>query len=209
MKRMKVVLSIAVAFLVWMGVPAQRNFAAEEIDPLGMEKTNGEKTMPLAGTKKILVAYFSHSGNTREIADQIHKKVGGDIFEIQSVKPYPGDYDTVVKQAREELDSGYKPALKAKVEDIGAYDVIFIGFPIWWGTFPAPVRTFLSEYDLSGKSIVPFCTHEGSGLEQSVLDISELCPKAILLEGAAIWGRDVKTAQDKVSDWLREIKVIK
>ena len=102
--------------------------------------------------RKILVAYFSRSGNTREIASQIHKNVGGDIFEVQAVKPYPSDYNALVKQARQELESGYKPALKTKIENIKSYDLVFIGYPIWWSTFPAPVKTFLSENDLSGKT---------------------------------------------------------
>jgi flavodoxin len=160
-------------------------------------------------TKKILVAYFSHSGNTREIANQIHKSVGGDIFEIQAVKPYPHDYDAVVQQARQELDSGYKPELKTKVKNIKSYDLVFIGYPVWWGTFPAPVKTFLSEYDFSGKTIAPFCTHEGSGLGRSATDISKLCTKSTVLDGVAIRGRDVKTAQNKVSEWLRKIKITK
>ena len=150
--------------------------------------------------KKILVAYFSYSGNTREIANQIHKRVGGDISEIQAVKPYPHDYDAVVQQARQELDSGYKPALKTKIEHIKSYDLVFIGYPNWCSTVPAPVRTFLSEYDFSGKTIVPFCTHEGSGLGRSATDISKLCPKSTLLDGFVILGSDVKTAQEKVSE---------
>jgi len=165
--------------------------------------------LPISGTKKILVGYFSHSGNTREIANQIHKSVGCDVFEILTVKPYPHDYDAVVKQAKQELDSGYKPALKTKIENIKSYDLIFIGYPIWWSTIPAPVRTFLSEYDFSGKIIVPFCTHEGSGTGRSATDISKLCPKSSVLDGVAIRGRDVKTAQNKVSEWLRKIKITK
>jgi len=159
--------------------------------------------------KKILVTYFSHSGNTREIANQIHKSVGVDIFEIQSVKPYPHDYDAVVQQARQELDSGYQPALKTKMESIESYDLVFIGYPNWWSTVPAPVKTFLSEYDLSGKTIVPFCTHEGSGLGRSVTDISRLCPKSTVLDGVAIRGRDVKIAQNKIAEWLGKIKITK
>jgi flavodoxin len=157
--------------------------------------------------KKILVAYFSYSGNTREIASQIHKSVGGDIFEIQSVKPYPDDYDAVVQQARQELKSGHKPALKTNVENIKPYDLVFIGYPNWCSTIPAPVMAFLSQYDFSGKTIVPFCTHEGSGLGRSATDISKLCPKSTLLDGVAIRGSDVKTAQKKVSEWLRKIKI--
>ena len=165
--------------------------------------------MQVVITKKILVAYFSHSGNTREIANQIHKSAGGDIFEIQSVKPYPHDYDAVVEQARQELDSDFKPALKTKMENIKPYDLVFIGYPVWCSTVPAPVRTFLSEYDFSGKTIVPFCTHEGSGLGRSVTNISKLCPKSTLLDGVAIWGSDVKTAQSKVVEWLQKIKITK
>jgi flavodoxin len=160
-------------------------------------------------TNKILVAYFSHSGNTREIANQIHKSVGGDILEIQSVTPYPHDYNAVVQQARQELDSGYIPVLKIKNENIKSYDLVFIGYPNWCSTVPAPVRTFLSEYDFSGKTIVPFCTHEGSGLGRSATDISKLCTRSTVLEGVAIRGRDVKTAQNKVSEWLRKIKITK
>lgn len=159
--------------------------------------------------EKILVAYFSHSGNTREIAGQIHKNVGGDIFEIQAVKPYPSDYDAVVRQARQELESGYKPELKTKIANLTPYDVVFIGYPNWCGTIPAPVGTLLSEYDFSGKTIAPFCTHEGSGLGRSVSAISRLCPQSTMVEGVAIRGRDVRTAQDAVSAWLRKIKIAK
>ncbi len=166
-----------------------------------------EEAPALSGSKKILVAYFSHSGNTREIANQIHKGAGGDIYEIQSVKPYPDDYDATVKRARQELDSGDRPALKMKVANIESYDLVFIGYPCWWGTIPAPVRTFLSEDDLSGKTIAPFCTHEGSGLGRSVAEISKLCPRSTLLDAVAIRGSDVRTAHKKVFDWLRKIKV--
>jgi flavodoxin len=95
------------------------------------------------------------------------------------------------------------------MENIKPYDLVFIGYPVWCSTVPAPVRTFLSEYDFSGKTIVPFCTHEGSGLGRSVTNISKLCPKSTLLDGVAIWGSDVKTAQSKVVEWLQKIKITK
>jgi flavodoxin len=160
-------------------------------------------------SNKILVAYFSYSGNTREIANQIHKSVCSDIFEIQAVKPYPHDYNAVVQQARKELDSGYKPDLKSKIENIEPYNLVFIGYPNWCSTVPAPVRTFLSEYDLSGKTIAPFCTHEGSGMGRSTSDILKLCPKSTVLDGIAIRGSVVKTAQNKVSDWLQKINIMR
>lgn len=160
----------------------------------------------LMSSKRILVVYFSHSGNTRALASQIHKSVRGDIFEIQSVEPYPDDYHDCVQQAKQELNSGYKPALKTKT-DITLYGVVFIGYPIWWGTIPAPVRTFLSEYDFSGKTIVPFCTHEGTGLGRSITDIKLLCPKSKLLDPVTIRGGDVKNAPNKVAEWLIRINI--
>ncbi len=209
MKKIIFAFPLTAAFLVFMGALAQMNFAAEELNSSNTVNKNKEEAMAPSGTKKILVAYFSYSGNTREIADQIHKIVGGDIFEIQAVNPYPDDYNAVVKQARHELSSGYKPALKTKVEDIKSYDLIFIGYPNWCSTIPAPVKTFLSECDLSGKTIIPFCTHGGGGLGRSVSDISKLCPQSTLLDSFAIPGSDVKTAQSEVSEWLRKIKITK
>jgi len=189
---MKIFLPIIILFFVFTGASAQ---------------VNKEATMPDSKAKKILVAYFSHSGNTRVIATQIHELAGGDLLEIQTVKPYPADYNAVVKQAREELASGYKPALKTKVNNIGAYDVVFIGYPNWCNTIPMPVVTFLSENDLGGKTVVPFCTHGGGGLGRSAVDIAKLCAKAKVLEAIAIPGREVKSAQGKVSEWLKKIKV--
>ncbi len=153
----------------------------------------------------ILVVYFSHSGNTRVIANQIHEKVGGDIFEIVTVNPYPTDYDAVVDQAKQEQEDNYRPELATEVENMDSYDVVFIGYPNWWGTMPMPVFTFLEEYNFSGKTIIPFCTHEGSGLGRSVEDITTICPQSTIQKGLAIRGSSVETAQEDVSKWLHEI----
>jgi len=158
--------------------------------------------------KRILVAYFSHSGNTRIIANQIHDKVDGDIFEIIAIDPYPGDYDEVVEKARKELRELFRPKLKTKVENMESYDVVFVGYPNWWNTIPMPVATFLSEYDFSEKTIIPFCTNEGSHLGQSVADIKVLCPQSTILDGLAVRGRDVKKAKGEISEWLRELGII-
>ncbi len=160
--------------------------------------------------KKILLAYFSRTGNTRSVATQIQKVTGGDIFEIKLVDPYPDDYDEAVKRAGEELKTNYKPELKTRIDNIKDYDVIFIGHPIWWSTFPAPIRSFLSDYDLAGKTIIPFCTHEGSKSGNSVADISKLCPRSTILEGLAIrHGEDAKKLESEISEWLSKIKVEK
>lgn len=152
---------------------------------------------------KILIVYFSHSGNTRVIAEYIKEATGGDIFEIQPVKDYPADYNTVVEQAKNEINASYKPELKAKVSGIAKYDVIFVGSPNWWSTIAPPVATFLSSYDLSGKKIVPFITHEGSQLGRSVADIKKLCPKSDVINGYACRGSKVKSARQEVAEWIK------
>lgn len=177
----------------------------ETPSPSNTEPERGNQTQMDSAPKKILVAYFSHSGNTREIANQIHENVGGDIFEIVTVDPYPTDYDAVVDQAKQEQEDDYRPKLATEVEAMDSYDVVFIGYPNWWGTMPMPVFSFLEEHDFSGKTIIPFCTHEGSGLGRSVEDITELCPQSTILDGLAIRGSSVETAQDDVSEWLSEI----
>ena len=111
------------------------------------------------------------------------------------------------KQSREQ-ESGSKPTLKTKIENIESYEVVFIGYPNWRGTIPRPVATFLSEYDFPGKTIVPFCTHEGSGLGRSERGIKKLCPNSGVLKGLAIRGRDEKNAQNEVSKWLHELEMI-
>jgi flavodoxin len=155
-----------------------------------------------------LSAYFSHSGNTHLIADQIHENVGGDIFEIVPVDPYPREYNEVVEQTRKELGEDYRPQLKTHVGDMDLYGLVFVGYPNWWGTVPRPVATFLSEYDLSGKTIAPFCTHGGGGLGRSVQEIRGLCSQSTVLDGLAVRDGSVKNAQTQVADWLRSIKIV-
>lgn len=167
-----------------------------------MDRNTKESKM---GSSKVLTIYFSHSGNTKKIAEHIHKQMGGDIVEIRAADPYPNDYNAVVEQAKQEWKSGYRPALKTKVKNIDSYDVIFVGSPNWCNTVAPPVKTFLTEYDLSGKSIAPFITHAGSGMGRSVTDIAKLCPESNILDGLAVWGDSAKTAQNEVSEWLLEL----
>ncbi len=158
-----------------------------------------------SGSSHILIAYFSHSGNTRTIANQIYDAAGGDLFEIKTVDSYPEEYEAVVEIAKKELNDGYKPSLATHVENIDSYDVVFLGYPIWWGTMPMAIETFLTEHDLSGKTVIPFCTHEGSRFGSSVTDIKNLCPNASLLEGLAIRGSEVKDAQSQVVEWIETL----
>jgi len=153
----------------------------------------------------ILVVYFSHSGNTRKIANLIHQEVGGIIHEIQPEVPYPNSYNAVVDQAEKEIQAGYKPALQSTLDHIESYDTIFVGSPNWWSTIAPPVATFLSEYDLSGKTIVPFCTHGGGGLGRIGKDVAKLCPRSTILSSFEIYGSGTGNAQADVSAWQRRV----
>ncbi len=146
-------------------------------------------------SNKTLTIYYSHSGNTRKIANEIHRVVGGDIVEIEPLESYPGDYNTLVEQAKRELHSGYRPKLKVRLDSVEPYDTVFVGSPNWWHTIAPPVITFLSDTNLSGKTIIPFITHGGGGLGRSALDIAGLCPNSMILKSLAVYGADVDIAQ--------------
>lgn len=157
-------------------------------------------------TKNILIVYFSYNGNTRKLANHIHKMVGGDIIEIQMVNPYLTDSKSLENQVLKEQDEEYRPDIKTKVEDIESYDVILIGSPIWWFQVAPPVKTFLKKVDLRGKKIGLFTTHEWFfGAGKSDDNIIELCPKATILKSLTIEGKKVDFSQKEVSDWLNEL----
>lgn len=159
-------------------------------------------------SKKCLVVYFSHTGNTREMANQIKELTNADIFEIQPVDVYPADHKTVVEQGKREVNSNFKPKLKTKIANINQYDLIFVGSPNWWNSIAPPVATFLTSYDFSGKTIIPFITHKGSRMGNSEADIKALCPNSTMLKGLPMRGSSVKDAKPEVSRWLRNLKVI-
>jgi flavodoxin len=164
---------------------------------------------PPVAEGKVLVAFFSRTGNTHRIAAMVREGTGGDLFEIQPVVPYPSDYEATKAQATHEQESGFKPVLKVRVPNFESYRVIYVGYPIWWGKLPPPITAFLSEYSFAGKTIVPFCTHQGSHFGQTLRDIRKLCPLANLAGGLAVWGRDADNARQEVSRWLSSVQVEK
>ena len=152
--------------------------------------------------KKVLVTYFSHSGNTKVVAEKISSVLNGDLFEIKTLDTYPVKYNLVVDQAKKEFLAQYRPKLQNHVENLNNYDVIVIGYPMWWYTCPMAIFSFLEEYDFSGKVILPFCTHEGSALSSSIEDIKKIVPTAIVKEGLAIRGSKVSESDQLISTWL-------
>lgn len=151
---------------------------------------------------RMLIVYFSHSGNTRQLARLIQERTGADMVELKAVRPYPEDYNTVVEQARQEQSDNARPEISINLPDLGAYDTVFIGYPNWWGTLPMPFFTLLERVKFAGKNVIPFCTHEGSRFGRSESDLKRLCPDARILKGFEVRGSRVSGAGDDVSEWL-------
>ncbi|HTS53393.1 MAG TPA: flavodoxin [Burkholderiales bacterium] len=164
------------------------------------------------GTGNVLIAYFSRTGNTREVANQIHQRVGGDIMEIRTLHPYPDEYRATTEQAKREQDTNFRPQLTPDVKNMDSYDAVFIGYPIWWGTLPMAFFAFLEKYNFGSKTLIPFCTHEGSHLGRSVTDMMALCPSSAISDGLALRGGNsgyVKTesARRDVAEWLSTLRI--
>ena len=177
---------------------------------------NTSQTTDMKNSKKVLVVFFSRTGenyavgniekgNTHIIAEMITKETGGKLFQIETVKPYPDEYKACVEVAKTEKESNARPEVKgdAKVED---YDIIFLGYPNWWGDMPIAVYTFIERHNWNGKTVVPFCTHEGSGLSGTERKLKDACKGATVSEGLAIKGTTAQNsqlqAQKTVQAWL-------
>ncbi len=173
-----------------------------------------------AETGKTLVVFFSHTGenynvgvitegNTAIIAKIIAAKTGADSFEIKPVRPYPQKYKECTDLAKKERNEHARPEYESSVANLAQYDRVFIGAPVWWGDWPMIIYTFLEKNDLSGKTLIPFCTHEGSGLSGFGAKLSVAVPGAKVLEGLAVTGhtaqRDRKAAEKAVDAWLRKL----
>ena len=180
-------------------------------------KTSNSKETKMG---KSLVVYFSlagdqynvgiiKEGNTSIIAKFIAEETGSELFELETQKPYPTDsYSRLTQIAKDEQNKKARPALKADI-DITAYDTIYIGYPNWWGDMPMPVYTFLEAHNWSGKTIIPFCTHEGSGLSGTESRIRSTCKGATVEKGLAVQGKVAQTnrsaAKKAVQDWLTKL----
>ena len=152
---------------------------------------------------KILVAYYSHSSNTRKIAEMIQVACNGDLLEILPETPYPADYNTVVAQAKKEIRAGYCPPLAMKPIDLAPYKAVFLGTPTWWSTMAPPVASFLKEQDLSQKIVAPFCTHGGGGAGHIQKDMAKLCPPIKEQRILSVYGNS--GAQSEIEAWVQEI----
>ena len=167
---------------------------------------------------KALIAYFSRKGNnyvsgdivdlpvgnTEVAARKLQALTGGDLFEIRTKRAYAADYHVCTEEALRELRQDERPELAATVPALDAYDTVFLGFPNWWGTMPMAVFTWLESVDLTGKTIRPFCTNEGSGMGRSESDLRRLYPSADIKAGLSLHGGSVKSADKDIERWLKK-----
>jgi len=152
---------------------------------------------------KVLVLYYSQTSNTKAVATEIATKLNADIEEIVAVNPYDGDFQATIDRCIVEREQGTITEIKPLAADIASYDVIFIGYPVWFGTYAPPVATFLANTDLSGKKIVPFCTFGSGGLESSVKDLAEKQPKAEILNGYGVRAARLDAMPKEIDNFLK------
>ena len=147
-------------------------------------------------------------GNTEAVAQRLQALTGADLFQLEPMQPYSDDYNECIQQAQDDQRRDARPALKACPETLDPYDTIYLGYPNYWGTMPMPVFTFLEHFDFSGKTIVPFCTHNGSRFSGTIQTIQELEPDATVIEdGFTVNERDVGDAQEDVLTWLEDLNL--
>ncbi|WP_455683656.1 flavodoxin [Thomasclavelia sp.] len=154
---------------------------------------------------KILIAYFSYTGHTAEIARKIQEQTGGTLFEIKPAEPYSDDYDTTERQGRKETQRGHRPLLADMPADLTSYDVILLGTPNWFNTIAPPVASFLESSNLFDKKIALFCTNGGGGLGHTIADIKTLCSEAEIIDSINIYEDGGAGAEKKIADWLKQI----
>lgn len=180
-----------------------------------------------AGESRVLIVYFTAAensgvdavssasytiidgeavGRVRAVADMIQKQTGGDLFSIQTSTVYPADGGELIDYAAEEQDAGFRPELTTHIENLNDYDVLFVGYPTWWYDLPMALYSFFDEYDLSGKTIIPFNVHNGSRFSSTISTIQELEPNATIIEdGFTVSERDVAEAENDVQEWLSDL----
>ena len=172
--------------------------------------------------KNTLIVYLSRTNNTKAIAEIIHQRVGGTLVALELETPYPADYRATVQQVVHENETGYLPPLKTKIEHIDQYEFVFLGFPTWGMQLPPPVKSFLHQYNLKGKTVIPFNTNGGYGVGSSFETVKELCPQSTILQGFTTRGgseidgnnlviKDARAeeASNEVQSWLKTIGMLK
>lgn len=167
----------------------------ENVDTDGIDANSGAS---------IVVKNKDVLGNMQYMAMTIQEAIGGELFRIETKEKYPLEHETLVNQAKEEQNEEVRPELATHIENVEQYDIIFLGYPNWWGDMPQPLYTFLEEYDFSGKTIIPFNSHGGSGFSNTIEEIKKLQPNATVKDdGLSISRNDVAESEQEIADWVK------
>ena len=199
---------LAVILLLAMPVPSAMAEEAPRVLVAFLSRAgeNYNVGVPREGSESAAYAGYVEKGNTAVMAGMIAEMTGGDLFEIRTVTPYPEDYASMLRVAQEEIDTDARPALASYVENMADYDVVFIGYPIWHGRMPQAIYTFMETHDLTGKTVIPFNTHEGSGQSGTQRVIEKALPNCTVLQGLAIQGKtaqeDPERTKSLIEPWL-------
>ena len=178
---------------------------AEEPTEEPSEEPAGSETPTTGDSSSVLIAYFSWSGNTEQVAQIIQQETGGDLIEITPATAYTDDYNELLDIAQQEQSDNARPELAGQVENWEQYDTIFVGYPNWWSDAPMAVYTFVESYDWSGKTLVPFNTSASGGFGRSLSGLEESAPGASILDGISFTERNLGDAQSEVAAWLDEL----
>ena len=186
-------------------VPTDTETPAEEPTEAPAEETAESETSTTGDSSSVLIAYFSWSGNTEQVAQIIQQETGGDLFEIAPATPYTNDYNELLDIAQQEQSGNARPELAGQVENWEQYDTIFVGYPNWWSDAPMAVYTFVESYDWDGKTLVPFNTSASGGFGRSLPGLEESAAGASILDGISLTERTLGNAQSEVTTWLNEL----
>lgn len=217
--------SLAMIMLLTLGACGNSQLASKDTIPSTPERkdtdtskgseSEQDSTAPNASQiaadaeSSVLIAYFSRSGNTKQLAEVIQEQTGGDLFEITPETPYTDDINKLSGIALKEQRDNARPALASHVDDMEKYDVIFVGYPNWWNNMPMPVFTFLEECDFSGKTVIPFTTYGDGVFGKSINSLKEALPNATIADGLAIQEHELEDAPKEVDEWLKELGMAK
>lgn len=221
MKRPALMMHVLLAFFGLIG--ACTSSPSEPIESTSETTIDSSQVVPgKVDSGKVLIVYLSRTNNTKALAEIIHKQVGGKLVALELSTPYPANYQATVQQVARENESGFLPPLKTKIDSIQSYDVVFVGFPTWGMQLPPPMKSFLRQYNFSGKTIIPFNSNGGYGIGSTFDTVKQLCPNSNVLAGFTIRGgseRDgqllviqgdkANEAQTAVVNWLRTINLLK
>lgn len=169
---------------------------------------NTGNSMAATANNNILTVYFTESGNTEALANAIHKKVGGEILQLKTVKPYPESYTTLTEYAKKELEDQSMPELATKIPNMEQFKIIFLGFPNWWSSVPMPIHTFAKSANFDGKIIAPFVTHGGGGLGHIEADLKKIFPNSKILKPLSLSGSRHSIYEQEADKWINDLGVL-